>query len=367
MKKLMALVLVMVIVVCCVSFASAADRVGADADMIKSAQEEGSLVVYGSCDEPYLIAACLKFEELYGIHVEYQRLSTAKVQMMLTEENGNPSGDVWFGGTNEPYNEAAKAGLLEAYNAKNAIHIVKDEFKDPDGYWYGIYQGILGFMVNTYELSDKNLEAPKTWDDLLKPEYKGLIWMSNPDTAGTARLVINTIIQMKGHDEGIAYLVNLDKNIAKYTQSGAGPSKSVGSGECVIAIGFLHDGLAQYLSAYDSIKLIIPDDGTSYEIGSTAIFKGCAHPNAAKLWIEFALSPECVELADDTGGYQYLVLDNAEDPSALAVFPELNRNNTIEYNFTDAKENTTKYVDDYFNALREAGVDKDTDDRFEKE
>ena len=52
---------------------------------------------------------------------------------------------------------------------------MKAEFRDPDGYWYGIYQGILGFMVNTEELARLNLEAPKTWDDLLKPEYKGLI------------------------------------------------------------------------------------------------------------------------------------------------------------------------------------------------
>lgn len=367
MKKLMLFVMIMTFALCCVSFASATDRVGADAELIKAAQEEGSLVVFGSCDEPYLIAACQRFEEIYDIHVDYLRMSTAKVQTMITEENGKPSGDVWFGGTNEPYNEAAKQGLLKAYNAKNAIHIIRDEFKDPDGYWYGIYQGILGFMVNNNELSAKNLEMPKTWDDLLKPEYKGLIWMSNPDTAGTARLIINTIIQMKGHDEGIAYLLDLDKNISKYTQSGADPSKSVGPGDCVIAIGFLHDGLTQYLNEFDTIRLIIPEDGTSYEIGSTAIFEGCAHPNAAKLWIEYALSPECVELADDAGSYQYLVLDNAEDPSALAAFPELNRNKTIEYDFTDAKENTTKYVEDYFNALKETGVDKENDDRFEKE
>ena len=167
---------------------------------------------------------------------------------------------------------------------------------------------------------------------------------------------------MKGHDEGIAYLVELDKNIAQYTKSGSGPSKNVGTGECIIGIGFLHDGVYQILQGYDNIGLIIPEDGTSYEVGSTAIFEGCEHPNAAKLWIEFALSPDCVELADDAGSYQFLVIDNAAQPDALAAFPELDPSKTIDYDFADAKENTSKYVADYFDALGAAA-----DDRFKTE
>lgn len=364
MKKLFALLLALSMLLGCIS-ALAEGEDDYFAQLIKDAQEEGELVVYGSCEEPYLLAACQKFEEMYGIKVSAQRLSTGQVQTKIAEEKGNPSADVWFGGTNDPYNEAAKDGLLEAYEAKNAVHLMSAEFRDPDGYWYGIYQGILGFMVNKEELERMQLEAPKTWDDLLKEEYKGLIWLSNPNTAGTAKLVINTMVQMKGHDEAMKYLVELDKNVAQYTKSGSGPSKKVGPGECVIGIGFLHDGVAQILDGYDNIGLIIPEDGTAYEIGSTAIFEGCAHPNAAKLWIEFALTPDCVELADDNKSFQYLVLDNAETPAALAAFPELDRNRVIEYDFADAKENTSKYVADYFDALKEAGAE--ADDRFKTE
>jgi len=61
--------------------------------LIAAAQAEGTLVVYGSCEEDYLAAACEKFEELYGIKVVYQRLSTGEVQSKVEEENGNPSGD----------------------------------------------------------------------------------------------------------------------------------------------------------------------------------------------------------------------------------------------------------------------------------
>ena len=357
MKKLLALLLAALMLLAC---ASALAEV--DPELVEAAQDEGELVVYGSCEEPYLIAACQKFEELYDIKVDYQRLSTGEVQTKITEEKGNPSADVWFGGTNDPYNEAAKEGLLMAYEPANAVHLLKSAYRDPDGYWFGIYQGILGFMVNQEELDRLGVEAPKTWDDLLKPEYQGLIWLSNPNTAGTAKLVINTMVQMKGHDEGIQYLVDLDKNIAQYTKSGSGPSKNVGTGECIIGIGFLHDGVYQILQGYDNIGLIIPEDGTSYEIGSTAIFEGCEHPNAAKLWIEFALSPDCVELADDAGSYQFLVIDDAQQPEALQAFPELDPSKTIDYDFADAKENTSKYVADYFDALGAAA-----DDRFKTE
>ena len=334
----------------------------ADSDLVTAAKAEGTLVVYGSCEEDYLAAACENFEKLYGIKVQYQRLSTGEVQSKIEEEAGNPSGDVWFGGTTDPYNVAAGEGLLEPYEAENASHLISDTYRDADGQWYGIYKGILGFMVNQDELDRMGIEAPQDWADLLDPKYKDLIWLSNYNTAGTAKLVVNTMVQKFGHDEGIKYLVDLDKNIQVYTKSGSGPSKNVGTGECVIGIGFLHDGITQIEdNGYGNISLIIPSSGTSFEIGATAIFKGCKHPNAAKLWIEYALSPDCVELAAQNGSYQFLVIDNAEQPAVAAEFG-LDPDNVMDYDFEDAKENTTTYVEDVMNALGSAA-----DDRFQTE
>ena len=360
MKKLVSLLLALALLVSMSSVAFAAKE-DFDSELVAAAQAEGELTVYGSCEEPYLAAAAKNFEKEFGIKVSYLRLSTGEVQAKITEEKGNPSADVWFGGTNDPYNESAKLGLLMAYEAKNAKNLASPMYRDADGYWYGIYKGILGFMVNTEELKRLNLEAPKGWDDLLKPEYKDKIWLSNPNTAGTAKLVINTLVQLKGHDEAMKYFVELDKNIAQYTKSGSGPSKKVGIGECVIAIGFLHDGITQILDGYDNIALIIPEEGTSFEIGSTAIFEGCAHENAAKLWIEYALSPDCVELADDAQSYQFLVITNAQQPAVVEPFG-LDPDNVMKYNFEDAKANTSKYVQDFFNALGAAA-----DSRFKTE
>ena len=358
MKKLLALLLV---AVTALGLCSAASAEGYDQALIDAAKAEGELTVYGSCEEAYLNAACDKFQELFGITVNRQRLSTGEVAAKIEEENGNPSADVWFGGTTDPYNESVAKGLLEPYEAKNASHLLGDMYRDKDGCWYGIYKGILGFMCNTEELERLGLEEPKDWDDLLKPEYKGLIWMSNPNTAGTAKLVINTMVQMKGHDEAMKYFVELDKNIAQYTKSGSGPSKKVGIGECVIGIGFLHDGITQILDGSDNISLVIPSSGTSFEIGATAIFKGAKHPNAAKLWIEFALSPDCVNIAKENESFQFLVIDNAEQPEEATAFG-LDPENVIDDDFEDAKNNTSTYVEDYFNALGAAA-----DGRFQTE
>ena len=269
--------------------------------LIADAQAEGELTVYGSCEEEYLTAACQHFEELFGIKVNAQRLSTGEVQAKIEEENGNPSADVWFGGTTDPYNVCAAEGLLEPYAATNASHLIDDMYKDADGNWYGIYKGILGFMVNTDELTRMGLEAPADWTDLLKDEYKGLIWLSNYNTAGTAKL-----------------------------------------------------------------SLIIPSSGTSFEVGATAIFKGAAHSNAAKLWIEYALSPECVELAAQNGSYQFLVIDNAEQPSQASEFG-LDPNNVMAYDFEDAKANTTTYVEEVMKALADNGANTEDTGRFQTE
>ncbi|KRO12919.1 extracellular solute-binding protein [Olsenella uli DSM 7084] len=339
----------------------------ASEDLVKAAKEDGALVVYGSCEEAHVAACCENFQKLFGIETQYQRLSTGEVESKIEEENGNPSGDVWFGGTTDPYNVAVTKGLLEPYAANNASHLISDAYKDADGNWYGIYKGILGFFYNKDELERKGLDAPKDWPDLLDEKYKGLIWMSNYNTAGTAKLVLNTVIQKYGHDDGIKYLVDLDKNIQVYTKSGSGPSKNVGTGECTIGIGFLHDAIYQIVdNGYGNIGMVVPSSGASFEVGATAIFKGAKHENAAKLWVEYALSPECVERAQEVGAYQFLVIDNAKQPEVATEYG-LDPDNVMKYDFADAKENTEAYVSDIMSALSSAGANTGDASRFQTE
>ncbi|MBQ7881753.1 MAG: ABC transporter substrate-binding protein [Treponema sp.] len=317
----------------------------------KKQANSGELVVYGSCEEEYLAAVCAKFEETTGIKTTYQRLSTGEVLTKIEEENGNPSADVWFGGTTDPYNEAASKGLLLPYKAKNASHLVGEQFKDTNNNWYGIYRGILGFFWNKEELARLNLNPPKDWDDLKKPEYKGLVSFANPNTAGTGKLIVNTMVQLKGEKEAMDYFAAVDKNICQYTKSGSGPSKLVPTGEIVIGVGFLHDVVYQIVdNGYDNLGMTAPTSGTSYEIGATAIFKGSKNEENAKKFIEFALSPECVNLAQENGSYQFLVIDNAK-PVEAAVKAGLDKIETMVYNFEDAKVNGPKYYGQFFEVI----------------
>ena len=134
MKRKLSLALACTMALSLFSFAPAtmAEEASPEMDsLIEAAKEEGELTVYGSCEEEYLSAACQKFESMYDIKVSYQRLSTSEVYTKISEEAGNPSGDVWFGGTTDPYNEAVADGLLEPYEAINAANLISDDYKKP--------------------------------------------------------------------------------------------------------------------------------------------------------------------------------------------------------------------------------------------
>ncbi|RVU97796.1 ABC transporter substrate-binding protein [Coriobacteriales bacterium OH1046] len=336
---------------------------GYDPELVAAAQAEGELVVIGTCEEPYIIAACDKFTELFGIKTSWQRLGGGEVLAKAQEENGNPSADVWFGGGCTSYVQAANDNLLMKYSPANLSHITSPNFTSTDGTWVGIYTGILGFLVNKEELEAKGIDAPQDWADLVDPKYQGLIWSSNYNTSSTAELIINTVIQKYGHDEGIQFLVDLDKNVVQYTKSGGGPSKYIGTGECTIGINFLHDGIYQIVdNGYDNIGLVSPSSGASYEVGASAGFEGCAHPNAAKLWLEYVLTPECVNQAQDVGSYQFLVIDNGKQPQ-IALDMGVDPTNVMDFDFADMMANTATYKEEVMAAIDPDG----SDDRFKTE
>ena len=70
----------------------------------------------------------------------------------------------------------------------------------------------------------------------------------------------------------------------------------------------------------------------------------------AKKFIEFALSPDCVNLAQDNGSYQFLVIDNAK-PVEVAIKNGLDKIETMVYNFDDAKTNGPKYYAEFFEVI----------------
>lgn len=76
---------------------------------------------------------------------------------------------------------------------------------------------------------------------MTKPEYKGEIQISDPQSSGTAYTALATFIQLWDEPTAFEYFKKLDKNVSQYTKSGVTPSRNSARGEVAIGIGFLHD------------------------------------------------------------------------------------------------------------------------------
>lgn len=303
-----------------------------------------SLTVYGSCDEEHVARVCAAFEQKTGVKTTFVRMSTGEVYARIKEEAANPQAGVWYGGPNDPYIVAANEGLLAPYEAENAKNLLGDMYRDPENRWYGIYSGYIGFICNRELLDEKGLEVPVSWADLIDPKYVGCIAFANPGSSGTGYNIVSTLVQLMGEEEALDYLSKLDANIKQYPKTGGGPSKLVGTGELEIAIGMLHDGITQQKLGYDNVVLSAPSEGTGYEIGATAIIAGTSQEEAAKLFIEFALTPECQEIGQSVGAYQFLTVEGAKNPPEADV---LAGTKLINYDFTWSADNRERLTEEW--------------------
>lgn len=333
--------------------------------LIYEAHKNGeTLTVYGACDESYVKAAGEKFEELFQIPVEETRYATGELFTKTEEEKNNPQADVWFGGSNDYYFKAKDAGLLQAYKPENEKNLIPNPaFIDKDYEWVGIYTGVLGIMFNMDEGKELGLEAPKTWAELADPKWTDkdgnkLIALPNPETSATATNFLATQKYRLGYPDNLdsaaleKYLKDFDKNVTQYTKSGSGPSKMVGPGECVVGISFLHDGVAQIANGYKNIQLIVPEDGTGFEVGAAAIVKNDKNPNAAKLFIEFCLTADCVNMGKDYQSMQNLVITDeagAIQPELLKEYgiDDLSKLNLVPYDVSDVAPKLKEWTQEW--------------------
>lgn len=292
-----------------------------------------------------------EFEAKYNITVNYVRMSAGEALARLQAEKDNPQFDVWWGGPIDSYVAAKEAGVLEAYNSPNLKNLLKPElYKDAENFWAGIYVGTLGFATNKDWLAaHPETKAPESWDDLLKPEFKGQVMVAHPSTSGTSYTAIATVLQIRGEDAGWQYLSQYAGQISQYTKSGAAPAKFVGQGEAAVAIVFSHDIVNEIDNNKMPLVLTFPKEGTGYEIGGMALVKGAKHPQAAKLWFDWALTPEAQALGPKYKAYQAPTVKGVE-----LSHPELLEVNLIEYDFQWAGTNKKAFVERYTNELAAA-------------
>ena len=246
------------------------------------------------------------FEKSQGVKVNMTLKGSGEAIAQLMAEKANPKTDVWFGGTGDPHLQAAEQNLSLEYKSPTLpkLHEWAQKQAEQSGYkTIGIYSGPLGFGYNTELLAKKKLSIPKTWNDLLKPEFKGEIQSANPASSGTAYTMIATLVQLMGEEKAFEYLKKLHTNIGAYTRSGTGPIKAVARGETTVSISFVHDGPGEKAQGFP-IETITPSDGTGAEIGSMSIVKGARNLAPAKAFYEWALTPSAQALGAATLQFQ---------------------------------------------------------------
>ena len=288
----------------------------------QAANAKGRLIVYCSATNEMCAAETKAFSEKYNVKTSFIRNGSGSTFAKIEAEKKNPQADVWYGGTLDPQSQAGEMGLLEAYRSPNVDDVV-ERFQDPakvkGNYTSAIYMGILGFGVNTERLKKLGItEVPKCWKDLTDPRLKEEIQIADPQSSGTAYTAIATFVQLWGEDKTFDYFKKLDSNISQYTKSGVTPSRNTARGETTIGIGFLHDyALEKQKGA--PIELIVPCEGTGYELGGVSIIKGARNLENAKLFVDWVLSKEGQELAWKKGN-SFQTLTNIKAEQSPAAF-----------------------------------------------
>ena len=243
------------------------------------------MLAYGGAE-----AAFDAFTEKTGIKVEYVEISTGKALAQLQAENGNTTADIWFGGGVDSYISATDLGYLEQYVSPEA-EAINPAYSDADGYWIGLALVPAGFLVNNDVLAEKNLEAPKTWEDLADPKYKGEIIMASPAISGTQYAILNGTIQAYGEEKGWEVWKGINENVDFYAQGGGEPGPKCAAGEFGIAVLAMTGGTFAMEAEYP-VTAVYPEDMIPWTPAPIAIFKNSQNKDAAKVFVDYFLSKE---------------------------------------------------------------------------
>ena len=281
------------------------------------------------------------YSKTTGVKVNMIARGSGEALAQIAAEKANPKTDIWFGGTGDPHLQAAEQGLTMVYKSPKMteLHAWAQQQAEQSGYrTVGVYSGPLGFGYNTELLAKKKLAVPKSWADLIKPEYKGEVQVANPNSSGTAYTMVATLVQLMGEDKAFDYMKELHKNISQYTRSGTGPIKAVARGESTLSISFAHDGPGEKMSGFP-VETITPAEGTGAEIGSMSIIEGARNLDAAKAFYEWSLTAQAQQFGAAAKQFQLPSNKNAKlDPRV----PDFKKIKFINYDYAKYGKNAER-------------------------
>ena len=269
-----------------------------DAKLLEAAKKEGgNVVVYGSLDSDTGDAIGNAFLKKTGIKMNYWRASSTKVMDRAASEYraGRPLFDVLINNAS-PMHILFKEGIVAKYNSPSAKGFSKDVV-DPDlGPRYR--NVVIGIIYNKEAI--KPADAPKSLEDLVKPQYKGKLVMPDPKQHTTTTQWLASLTKIMGQEKADKFIRDLAATKPALVESYIPAAERVITAETPIAIAFV-----RYVFLYgqkgaplDYVRLgKMLGDGHHIAPSNKA-----PSPNAGKAFIDFFLSDESMQLMTKIGG-----------------------------------------------------------------
>ncbi|MBI2184087.1 MAG: extracellular solute-binding protein [Thaumarchaeota archaeon] len=259
--------------------------------LITDAEREGKVVFYAlSQDVPPALAKA--FQSKYPkITVDYLGGHGATLAKKFRDETsaGVPSADVINLSADMP--PLKKDGLLLKYSPPE-VSIYPSELKDPDGYYASLRQTLTGVVAYNTKVIPKD-QAPKTWDDLLDPKWKGKIGIPDGKLGGGNLVWLMARYVQLGENEATfkVWLQRFAANQPRIVSGGSGNIEPLlVVGEFPIAIANPHN-IEQSKQQGAPVDWV-PSIRAVKEVYWIGLSKTASHPNAAKLFLSWALGDE---------------------------------------------------------------------------
>jgi len=229
------------------------------------------VIIYTSAEDNRREAMQKDLEENfpdYTIKIEY--FSTGDLLAELLQNGTSSECDII--GEMEYGNLAKVTDILADLSAYNTDNYTDDMVPEEPMYlpWYRNGGCI---AINRMVLADRDIPVPESYDDLLKPEYKGLISMPNPRSSGTGYMFFKSLVNAWGEQEALDYFDRLSDNILSFTSSGSGPVNALIEGEA--AIGFAMT--AQTVSEINNglpLRIHFFEEGSPFSLYGIGMIKG---------------------------------------------------------------------------------------------
>ena len=304
--------------------------------LMNVAQAKTELLVYTAVEADELAKFKTAIEADHpDLDIKWVRDSTGIITAKLLAEKANPQADMVWGLAVTSLKLLADQGYFQPYAPKGVEALDQkyvDSAKPPQ--WVGQRVWVASLCFNTIEAQKHQLPTPTSWQDLLKPEFKGQVVMPNPNSSGTGYLDVSAWLQMWGKDQGWKYMDGLHDNIAQYTHSGSKPCKMAAAGEVPVGISFAYRG-AQEKSKGAPVEVIAPKEGVGWDLESFAIVKGTKKLDAAKQLADWSVTRKANELYNE--GYAVVAMPGVAKP--VPHYPEGIAAKMIENDFEWAAKN----------------------------